>query len=221
MSDEKISQLEIAVHLFGCINSHGTRDGVDVIETRYSPYYAEEHEKLMLQMYRKRVEEIGKNPTGYLLLVAGTLISRGYAHDNVKEVLHHVFDCLGERYMLSDNSVSEQELASIKDRVTEETVIKAWGEKTSGCVWSELLRVCDALQIPGDLGSRKEFLDPECGVDVRSCDGNYRELRGYPRPWEMLASEQHQGRIREFNKILEHNFNHHRSLSGYELPLSE
>jgi hypothetical protein len=197
------------------------RGGADVLETRYAPDYTEEHEQLMMRRYMGRVKAIGNKPSGFLVFVAGTRVSADYVHDNVKKVLSQVIDRLGDRYMLFDNSVSAEGLAVIGGRITEETYIMAWGEKTSGCVWSELLHVCDALSVRDDINFRKRLINPLFGVDVKSCSTDHSILHGYPRPWETLSVEQYEKRLQEFDQILEHNYRYHRGMQGYEFPVSE
>lgn len=199
---DTVRRIEVAVHLFDCINRYSINWGSEGPElyTMYDGNYSRENEKLMAGIYAERVARVAGDPEAVMLFVAHTPISCGILHENVKEVYLKVLDLMPGRHYLFDYVVEPERLAKALDGIVDKDALAvyAWGEKTTGCVLDESVRVHDALGISHDLGTILGSLVPSAGVDWEGC---------YPRHWERLNSMERQRRIVNFSRIADKRYN--------------
>lgn len=164
----EIKRLELAVHLFDDINFRGNYP-----YTKHHNNYTEENEEQMLNKYINKIHDIAQDPESYLLFVSHSPITRDKLHPNVQEVYMHVLENLYERHNAFQGCVDISTINKLKKNISDDVVLSAWGEYTSGCVLDDLLRVRVALGKEIDYNTVVDELCPRSGVDF-----------DYPRPWE-------------------------------------
>ncbi len=192
MTSNKITWLEIAVHLFDSFNQ-----GHDNKFPEYDNRYQRDKEEMMKRVYCERINYISGIPGAHLLFVAHTPITKGLLHENAKEVYMHVIDKLSDKHTIFDFSVDEKHLERLRSKVSEEVEFRAWGEFTSGCVLNDLLRTKYFLGKPILKEDTMRELRPEEGVDFE-----------YPLPWEKPCKYEFDLRTKKYKNNVSHNIDY-------------
>jgi hypothetical protein len=171
-----IDKLEILVDPFGDINHLSNVRGEILMTTSYNAAYTEANERSMMTVYLNEIMRTASHPGSFMLFVPHSRASRGELHNNVKPIMEAIIDCYEDRYHIEDITLKGKELPSwLRDSLSSDTVLSAWGEHLSGCVLYELLQAYKGIN--GNyprIGEVIRMISNRASVDF---------IEGFERPW--------------------------------------
>ncbi len=204
-----IGRLELCVHPFDNINTYyimARQEGV--VSTKYKADYTKENEKMMMQRYKRRIRAVSYLPDTHLIFIAHSPITKGIMHENTKEMLYYILDNVPEpNYTILEYYLDPDVFNfKIKPRLSNNLIVRAWGEKTSGCVLDDLLNLYILTGMEIDINNIISSLAADSSVDFDE---------GFPRLWEKLNSREEVNRLSYFRNMVSKRINQ-KMANGYQ-----